>query len=93
MVGEIHLAGHSEQRDDENALLLIDSHDRAIADPVWTLYQEVVSRIGSVPTLIEWDSQIPDWYMLQEQARIAHQVMTSNEMHEASPAQGVSHAV
>lgn len=92
-VGEIHLAGHSEQRDDENALLLIDSHDRVIADPVWALYRDVVSRIGPVATLIEWDSQLPDWPVLQEQARIAQQVMTTREMCEASPTQGVGHAI
>jgi uncharacterized protein (UPF0276 family) len=94
-VGEIHLAGHSEQSDDEDALLLIDSHDRAIADPVWALYRNMVSRIGPVPTLIEWDSQLPDWRVLQDQARIAHQVMTSRETYEThgvTLAQGVGHA-
>lgn len=38
-VGETHLAGHSEQHDDELAPLLIDSHDRPFADPVWALYR------------------------------------------------------
>lgn len=45
-VGEIHLAGHSEQRDDEGAPLLIDSHDRAVADSVWTPYQDVMALTG-----------------------------------------------
>jgi uncharacterized protein (UPF0276 family) len=78
-VGEIHLAGHSEQRDDENELLLIDSHDRAISDPVWNLYRDVVSRIGSRPTLIEWDSSLPDWLVLREQALTARRVMAEHE--------------
>src|SRR5208282_1538428 len=32
-VGELHLAGHAEQADDEGDRLLIDSHDRRVADP------------------------------------------------------------
>ncbi|MEQ5843476.1 DUF692 domain-containing protein [Paraburkholderia acidicola] len=74
-VSEIHLAGHDEQRDDENAPLLIDSHDRAVAEPVWDLYRSVVSRVGPVPTLIEWDSNLPDWPVLRAQAFAARQIM------------------
>ncbi|WP_158903919.1 DUF692 domain-containing protein [Burkholderia sp. L27(2015)] len=79
-VGEIHLAGHSEQRDDENELLLIDSHDRAISDPVWNLYRDLVSRIGPKPTLIEWDSDLPDWLVLREQALTAQRITAEREM-------------
>jgi uncharacterized protein (UPF0276 family) len=60
-VDEIHLAGHTEQRDDEGELLLIDSHDRAVSEPVWSLYEEVIARIGPTATLIEWDSSLPAW--------------------------------
>lgn len=74
-VGEMHLAGHDEQRDDENAPLLIDSHDRAVAEPVWDLYRSVVSRIGVRPTLIEWDSNLPDWPVLRAQALAAQRIM------------------
>ena len=77
-VGEIHLAGHSEQHDDENELLLIDSHDRAISDSVWTLYRDVVSRIGPRPTLIEWDSNLPDWPVLRAQALTARRMMAEH---------------
>jgi uncharacterized protein (UPF0276 family) len=79
-VGEIHLAGHSEQRDDENELLLIDSHDRAISDPVWNLYRHVVSRIGPRPALIEWDSNLPAWPVLRDQATTARQIMAEHGM-------------
>jgi hypothetical protein len=89
-VGEIHLAGHSEQRDDENELLLIDSHDRAISDPVWNLYRDVVSRIGPRPTLIEWDSNLPDWPVLRAQALTARQIMAKHGM---SLAAEVGHGV
>jgi uncharacterized protein len=78
-VGEIHLAGYSEQHDDENALLLIDSHDRAIADPVWDLYRHVVARIGPIPTLIEWDSHLPAWPELRAQALAARRIVSEHE--------------
>ncbi|EEA04512.1 protein of unknown function DUF692 [Burkholderia sp. H160] len=79
-VGEIHLAGHSEQRDDENELLLIDSHDRVISVPVWELYSDVISLIGPRPTLIEWDSDLPDWLVLRNQALTARQIMADHGM-------------
>ena len=60
-VGEIHLAGHAGQSDDEGELLLIDSHDGPVADAVWKLFELVVDRRGPVPTLVEWDSNIPEW--------------------------------
>ncbi|MFT4434524.1 DUF692 domain-containing protein [Caballeronia sp. 15715] len=79
-VGEIHLAGYSEQMDDEDELLLIDSHNRAVADPVWKLYADLVSRIGPMPTLIEWDSNLPEWHVLRAQASMARQVMEERAM-------------
>ncbi|MEM5405090.1 DUF692 domain-containing protein [Paraburkholderia unamae] len=75
-VGEIHLAGYSEQHDDEHAPLLIDSHDRAIADPVWALYRDVIARTGPIPTLIEWDSQLPAWPELRAQALAARRIVS-----------------
>ncbi len=89
-VGEIHLAGYSEQEDDENELLLIDSHDRAISDSVWTLYRDVVSRIGPRPTLIEWDSNLPYWPVLRAQALTARRIMAQ---HRISLAGELSHEV
>jgi uncharacterized protein len=74
-VGEIHLAGHSEQADDEGDLLLIDSHDRAVADPVWSLFENVIARCGPLPTLIEWDSSIPEWPVLQAEAQAAQAIL------------------
>ena len=74
-VGEIHLAGHAEQADDEGDLLLIDSHDRQVAQRVWELFEIVVSRRGPLPTLIEWDSNIPEWLVLQAEARAAQAIL------------------
>jgi len=86
-VGEIHLAGHAEQADDEGELLLIDSHDGPVADAVWKLFQIVVRQCGPIPTLIEWDSKIPDWTILKAEAAAAQaildrcQLITSSEHH------------
>ncbi|MBY5832082.1 DUF692 domain-containing protein [Rhizobium ruizarguesonis] len=74
-VGEIHLAGHAEQADDEDELLLIDSHDGPVADAVWKLYEIVIGRGGPIPTLIEWDSNIPDWPILRGEALAAQAIM------------------
>jgi uncharacterized protein (UPF0276 family) len=82
-VGEIHLAGHSEQRDDEGEALLIDSHDRAVAPPVWDLYRGVIERTGPVPTLIEWDSDLPGWPALRAQAETARRILREELHHVA----------
>jgi uncharacterized protein (UPF0276 family) len=74
-VGEIHLAGHAEQSDDEGDLLLIDSHDGPVADAVWKLFEIVVTRRGPVPTLVEWDSNIPDWEILKAEAAAAQTIL------------------
>ena len=74
-VGEIHLAGHAEQSDDEGDLLLIDSHDGPVADAVWKLFEIVISRCGPVPTLVEWDSNIPEWPILKAEAAAAQAIL------------------
>jgi uncharacterized protein (UPF0276 family) len=72
-VGELHLAGHVE-RGEGAELLLLDSHDCPVARTVWQLYEQVVSIIGPVPTLIEWDSDIPSWEILAQQAETARSI-------------------
>ena len=74
-VGEIHLAGHTEQADDEGERLLIDSHDRPVADAVWRLFETVIARCGGVPTLVEWDSDIPQWPVLKAEAAAAQAII------------------
>lgn len=88
-VGEIHLAGHAEQADDEGDLLLIDSHDGPVADAVWKLYDIVIRRRGAVPTLIEWDSDIPDWPVLQAEASAAQAIL---DRHQSAVPAGDRHA-
>ncbi|MYZ48754.1 DUF692 family multinuclear iron-containing protein [Propylenella binzhouense] len=73
-VGEVHLAGHAAENED-GELLLVDTHDRPVADPVWDLYEHLLARAGALPTLIEWDSNLPDWPVLAAQAEQAERIM------------------
>ncbi len=70
-VGEIHLGGHDEDHDDMGAPLLIDSHGREVVDPVWALLDYTLAKSGPRPTLIEWDTDVPDWPVLAAEARRA----------------------
>jgi uncharacterized protein len=88
-VGEIHLAGHAEQADDEGDLLLIDSHDGPVADAVWKLFDIVIGQGGPIPTLVEWDSDIPDWPVLKAEAAAAQAIL---DRHEYSFNLGKTHA-
>lgn len=74
-VGEIHLAGHAAIDGGDDTLLLVDAHDRSVADPVWDLYRRFIERNGPIPTLIEWDNDIPDWETLHAEARRADLLM------------------
>ncbi len=74
-VGEIHLGGHDEDEDDHGAPLLIDSHGREVADPVWTLYDYTLQKSGARPTLIEWDNDVPDWQTLEAEAQRADTIL------------------
>jgi len=70
-VGEIHLGGHDEDEDDHGAPLLIDSHGREVIDPVWALLDHVLAKAGPRPCLIEWDTDVPDWPTLADEAQRA----------------------
>jgi len=69
-VGEMHLAGYSDQNG-----FLIDTHDHPVSDPVWVLYAYAVRRFGFVPTLIEWDEKIPTFSRLKQEATRAREVV------------------
>ena len=57
-VGEIHIAGHARNETPSGAVL-IDDHGSRVAAPVWDLYAQALRRIGTRPTLVEWDSALP----------------------------------
>ena len=73
-VEEIHLAGHDESRAGTEQLL-IDTHDRPVADPVWRLCARVIAARGALPVLIEWDSAVPAWDVLAAEARRADGIL------------------
>jgi uncharacterized protein (UPF0276 family) len=69
--GEIHLAGHHTAEDVD---ILIDDHGSRVAQPVWELYAAALRRLGPVPTLIEWDTDLPALEMLLDEARHAQEL-------------------
>ena len=76
LVGEIHLGGHDEDIGDLGQRLLIYTHGASVVDPVWNLYERVIAKTGPLPTLIEWDTDVPEWDTLYRDVTRAAQVMT-----------------
>jgi uncharacterized protein (UPF0276 family) len=81
-VQEIHLAGHSIQSVGGRQIR-IDTHSSPVCEEVWALYSAALERFGPVPTLIEWDSDIPALDVLIAEARKADRAL---EMHHARAA-------
>ena len=71
VIDEIHLAGHSIRELADGGTLRIDDHGSCVADEVWSLFAEALRRFGPIPTLIEWDNNIPPLEVLLAQARRA----------------------
>jgi uncharacterized protein (UPF0276 family) len=69
-VAEIHLAGF-----DDTGECLIDTHGTRVAPPVWDLYRATIERFGARPTLVEWDTDLPAFEVLQEEAAVAQSVL------------------
>ncbi len=72
-IGQIHLAGHSE-REEGGERFLIDTHDAPVCDDVWALYEETVSLVGPVSTMVEWDADIPSYERLEEEVMKAERI-------------------
>lgn len=83
-VQEIHLAGHARETDEKGRPLLIDTHDRPIDEVVWGLFAQAINRTGPVPTLIEWDADLPDWPTLMMEADLADAIMMAAPSHQAN---------
>jgi uncharacterized protein (UPF0276 family) len=76
VVQEFHLAGHS-RIELGGREILIDTHSSPVCDEVWTLYRAAVRRFGDVPTLIEWDTDIPALDVLRAEAAKADSIRTA----------------
>ena len=74
-VDEIHLAGSAEDCDAAGDRLLIDAHGSPVHEEVWSLYRRALDRAGPVPTLIEWDNDVPLLAVLLSEARRADQAL------------------
>jgi uncharacterized protein (UPF0276 family) len=72
-IGEIHLGGHSQLQFDSGGKLLIDDHGSRISPDVWALYAHALTRFGDIPTLIEWDTNVPPLEVLLDEASKADQ--------------------
>jgi uncharacterized protein (UPF0276 family) len=77
-VRQIHLAGHARDCDEQGRALLIDSHDRGVEEVVWDLYARSIGIRGAVPTLIEWDQNLPTWEELHAQAQRAELILSGD---------------
>jgi uncharacterized protein (UPF0276 family) len=78
LIGEIHLAGHKTKMmsGEDGRSILIDDHGSAICEQVWQLYSRLIDRVGCKPTLIEWDTDIPDFDVLHQEATKAVSVLS-----------------
>ncbi len=71
IVGEIHLAGYVE-----TGAIVIDDHGSRVRPAVWAVYEHALRRLGSVPTLVEWDTDLPPFKVLLDEAAQARVVAT-----------------
>jgi len=74
IVGEIHLAGHSQSSIAEKKIL-IDTHNNLVNKGTWDLYKIAAKKFTNAPTLIEWDQDIPEFSVLQEEAKRAENII------------------
>src|SRR5437879_4267503 len=84
-VGEIHLAGHAvhdvDGGDAARPTILIDDHGSPVADPVWRLFEGALGRFGTIPTLIEWDTDVPPLeVLLAEAAKAQRRLDTASDV-------------
>ncbi len=90
-IGEIHLAGHDLKRIGDHEIR-IDTHGHPVCDEVWALYRHAIATLGPVPTLVEWDTDIPPLEVLVAEAARADAAArdalhaTRRAMHHAATA-------
>ncbi len=73
-VAEVHLAGF-----DATGSIVIDTHSAPVAPEVWSLFEHAVTRFGRVPTLIEWDADIPAFAVLEREAATAQAILEAHD--------------
>lgn len=68
-VGELHVAGHRVLDD-----IVIDDHGSRVSAQVWALHRHALECFGDVPTLVEWDTDLPRLGVLLAEAGRARTV-------------------
>ncbi len=81
-VREIHLAGHTVKAL-EDGQLLIDTHNQPVCEAVWDLFESALKRFGALPTLIEWDTDLPDLDVLLREAATAERFLEKHDVKAA----------
>lgn len=76
LIGEIHLAGFTPVTDGE---LIVDDHSQPVSDAGWELYAYTIGVHGPIPTLIEWDNDLPSWQGLLQEARKAKTILNQHD--------------
>ena len=74
-ISELHLAGHTSVRTADGRQFRVDDHGSRVSTEVWTLYEAALAHLGPLPTLIEWDTGLPDFALLQSEASAAEAIM------------------
>lgn len=78
IVKEIHLSGHFVKELPNNKKLYIDSHNDYVCDEVWKLYGQAIRKFGSIPTLVEWDVDIPELSVLLDESNKAKEYLNTH---------------
>jgi uncharacterized protein len=76
-IGEIHLAGHAVRQLPGGGAVHIDDHGSPVSEEVWELYEAVIRSIGPRPTLIEWDTDLPAFARLAQEAHTADVILAN----------------
>lgn len=84
-VGEVHLAGHAEEADGQGETVLIDNRGAPVSGAVWALYAALIRKTGAVPTLVEWDTHVPEWAVLRGECDKAAAILARISASETSP--------
>lgn len=81
IVEEIHLAGHATECFSDGTQLKIDDHGSPVSTHCWSLFQEFIARAGPIPTLIERDTNLPEFAALVAEARVANGILMAEDYH------------
>jgi uncharacterized protein len=80
-VREMHLAGHAVVATTTGDELRIDDHGDQVCAAVWALYARALEYFGALPTLLEWDTRLPEFATLQAEAALAQDLLDAHQFH------------